>query len=129
MRAVPRSLETVSEQTSYSLGAVENSSQKTVASCWLAAEAAEGPAEELVGPMVVVVAVGVALDPRRLQAGGSAPTAAEPTAVGAEAEEALGPRGLNWPEAAEEGLGSTASSEAVSEAVLGSNLTVAAAEQ
>lgn len=125
--AVPKSSEAVSEQTSYSLGAVESSSQKAVAS-WLAAEVAEEHVEELVGPMeVVVVVVGVAQDPRRSQA--VAPAAAESTAVGAEAEEALGPRGLNWPEAAEEGLGA-ASKEAVSEAVQGSSLTVvAAAEQ
>lgn len=118
----------MSEQTSYSLAAVESSLQKTVASCWLPAEAAEEPVEELVGPMEMAVAAGVALDPRRPQSGGSVLMAAEPMAVGAAAEKALGPRGLNWPEAAEEGLGSTASREAVSEAVLGSNLT-AVAEQ
>lgn len=52
------------------------------------------------------------------------------TVVGAEAEaeEALGPRGLNWPEAVEEGLGTIASKEAVSAAVLGSSLVAAAAE-
>lgn len=55
--------------------------------------------------------------------------AAEPTAVGAEAEEALGPRGLSWPEPVEEGLVLTASREAVSEAVLDSSLIVDAAEQ
>lgn len=135
MRAEPRSSQALSELTSYSLGAVESSSQKAVASCWLAAETVEGPVEgpveELVGPMeTVVVAVGVALDPRRSQAGGTALVAAEPKAVEAEAEKALGPRGLNLPEAAEEGLGWTASKEAVSEAVKGSSLTVvAAAEQ
>lgn len=131
MRAVPRHLEALSELTSYSLGVVESSSQKTVASCWLAAETAEGPVEELVGPMeTVVVAVGVALDPRHSQAEGTALVAAEPKAVGAEAEKALGPRGLNLPEAAEEELGSTASKEAVFEAVKGSSLAVAvAAEQ
>lgn len=70
VRAVPTSSVAVSELTSYSLGAKESSSQKAVASCWLAVEAAEpaeaavGPAEELVGPMEVVVAVGVAPDPR-----------------------------------------------------------------
>lgn len=111
---------TVAEQTSYSLRAVGSSSQKT--------QAAEGPVEELVGPMVVVVVVvGVALDPRCSEAAGSAPAAAEPVprAVGAEAEEALGPRGLNWAEVVEEGLGLTASMEAVPEAVLGSSLTAA----
>lgn len=65
MRAVPRSSEAVSELTSYSLGAVESSSQRAVASCWLAVEAAVGSAGELVGPMEVVVGVGVAPDPRR----------------------------------------------------------------
>lgn len=45
----------------------------------------------------------------------------------AEAEGSLGPRGLNWPEAVEEGLGTTASKEAVSVAVLGSSLAAAAA--
>lgn len=85
----------MSVQTSYSLGAVESSSQKAVGSCWLAAEAAEGPEEEFVGPMEVVVVVGVALDPRCSEAAGSAPAAAEPMTVGAEVEEALGPRGLN----------------------------------
>lgn len=49
---------------------------------------------------------------------------AGPIAAGPEAEVALGPRGLNL--AVEEGLGSTASMEAVSEAVLGSNPAVAA---
>lgn len=82
----------MSVQTSYSLGAVESSSQKAVGSCWLAAE---GPEEEFVGPMEVVVVAGVALYPRCSEAAGSAPAAAEPTAVGAEFEEALGPRGLN----------------------------------
>lgn len=52
--------------------------------------------------------------------------AAEPTVVGAEAEEALGPRGLNWPEAVEGELGMIASKEAVSVAVLGSSLAAAA---
>lgn len=54
--------------------------------------------------------------------------AAEPTAVGAGAgaEEALGPRGLDWPEAVEEGLGMAASKEVVSEAVMGSSLAAAA---
>lgn len=68
MTAVPKSSEAVSELTSYSLEAVESSSQKAVASCWLAAGAAGaavGPVEELVGPMEVVVAAGVAPDPRR----------------------------------------------------------------
>lgn len=63
MRAVPRSSVAVSELTSYSLGAVESSSQTAVASCWLAVEAAVGPARELVGPMEVVAVVGVAPDP------------------------------------------------------------------
>lgn len=63
MTAVPKSLEAVFEQTNYLLGVVESSSQKIAASCWMAAEAAEGPAVEFVGPMKVVV-VGVALDPR-----------------------------------------------------------------
>lgn len=64
MRAVPRSLEAVSEQTSYLLELVENSSQKAVASCWLAAGAAGGPVEELVGPMEVVAAIDAALNPK-----------------------------------------------------------------
>lgn len=51
------------------------------------------------------------------------------TVVGAEVEEALGPRGLNWPEAVEEGLGTIASKEAVSAAVLGSSLVAAAAAE
>lgn len=80
--------------------------------------------------MEIVVEVGVAPDPRHSSAVGSAPVAAEPTAVEAEveAEEALGPRGLSWPEAVEEGLGKAASKEAVTVLVLGSSLAAAAAE-
>lgn len=111
----------MSEETRYSLGAGGSSSQRTVAAEAAAAEAAEGPEEELVGPMKVVVVV-VVLDPRCSEAAGPAPVAAESRAVGAEAEEAPGPRGLNWAE----GLGLTASMEAVPEPVLGSSLTVAA---
>lgn len=110
------------EQTSYSQVVEESSSQEAAANCWLAVEVAQWPAAELVVPMEV--AVDAALDPSHSQAGGSA--LVEPMAVGAEVEEALGPMGLNWPVVE---LELAVSRGVVSEAGLGSSLTVVAAEQ